>query len=83
MFLAVSMNDSPLLSDDADGDEVGRVGPEPLGGEAEAGAGPRGRLEEQVDDHLALEVGGFLALALADIDEFLGGVEDGEDLVAP
>ena len=38
------------------GGEVERVGPEPAGGEAEADPRPRGRLVEEVDDDLALEV---------------------------
>ena len=37
--------------------EVDGVGAEALGGEAEAGPRARGRLEEEVDDDLALEVG--------------------------
>src|SRR5207244_12623585 len=40
----------------AGGGEVDDVGAEAAGGQAEAGARPRGRLEEEVDDHLALEV---------------------------
>ena len=43
----------------AAGGEIDGVGAEAPGGQAEAGARARGRLEEQVDDDLALEIGAF------------------------
>src|SRR5262249_43089103 len=66
----------------AGGGEVDGVGGQALGGEAEAGAGAGGRLEEEVDDDLSLEVGALLAAALTDLDEVLRRVEDGLDLAA-
>ena len=60
--------------------EVVGVGAEALGREGEAGPRARGRLEKQVDDHLALEVVAFLLLAAGRLDEALGGVENGFDL---
>ncbi len=65
----------PLANAGSATGEVNRVGTEAPGREAETGAGARGRLEEQIDDHLALQVGAFLALALADFDEFFRSVE--------
>ena len=78
MFLAVSMNVSPLRQAGAAGGEVERVGPEPPGGQAEAGAGAGGGLEEEVDDDLALEVVP-LGLAAYPDAENLGGVEQSRE----
>ena len=75
MFLAVSMNVSPLRGAGAARGEVERVGPEPPGGQAEADARARGRLEEEVDDDLALQVVALGRVADADAEEPLGGVE--------
>ena len=82
MFLAVSMNDSPLDRLEPLGGEVLGVGREPLGRQAEAGPGAGRVLEEQVEDDPALERGHLLAAARRDLGERLGGVEDRQDLVA-
>jgi hypothetical protein len=66
----------------AAGGEVDGVGAEPLGGQAEAGPGPCGRLEEQVDDDLALEVRQLLVPPLADVDVLFRAVENGQDFLA-
>ena len=55
MFLAVSMNDSPLERLEPLGGEVLRVGREPLGRQAEAGPRAGRVLEEQVEDDPALQ----------------------------
>src|SRR5262249_51626741 len=55
------------------------VGAQPLGGEAEARTGASRRLEEEIDDDLALEVAAFLAAALADVNEVLGRIKNGLD----
>ena len=81
MFLAVSMNDSPLERLEPLGGEVLGVGREPLGRQAEAGPRAGRVLEEQVEDDPALERGHLLAAARRDLGERLGGVEDRHDLL--
>ena len=76
MFLAVSMNVSPLLRLEPPGGEIDGVGAEPLGGQAEAGARPRGRLEEQVDDDLALKIVAFRIAGFANAKKRLRQIED-------
>ena len=80
MFLAVSMNVSPLLTLEPPDGEIVRVGAEAFGREGEARTRACGGFKEQVDDDLALEVAALLAPPLADLDELLGGIEDGLDL---
>ena len=60
---------------DARGEVLG-VGREPLGGQAEAGAGAGRVLEEEVEDDPPLERGDLLAAAGRDLGERLGRVED-------
>src|SRR5262249_1569078 len=62
--------------------EIQRVGTEAAGGQAKAGARPRGRLEEQVDDDLADQVSAFLPPPLTDGDELLGTIQNGLELWA-
>ena len=82
MLRAVSMNDSPLERLEPPGGEVLGVGREPLGRQAEAGAGAGRVLEEQVEDDTALKRGNLLAAAGRDLGERLGGIQDRDDLVA-
>src|SRR5262249_49043419 len=60
--------------------EVDGVGAEAPGGQAEAGARPGGRLEEEIDDDLALEVVAFAVALFTHFDELFGGVENDFDL---
>ena len=61
------------------GDGVGR---ETLGGQVEAGRGPRGGLPEEVDDSAAAQRRHLLDVALEDGQEALRGVEQQLDLLA-
>src|SRR5439155_24226079 len=65
----------------ARGADVDRVRREPLGGDLERGAGTRARLVEEVDDRLPAERRHLLDVALRDLLERPGGVEDGADLL--
>ncbi len=62
------------------GREIDGVGAQALGRKVEARPRARRRLEEEVDDHLALEIGQFLAPPLAHLDEFFSPIEDYLDL---
>ncbi len=62
MFLAVSMKVSPLLRLELDEVKSSVSAREALGGEAEAGPGAGGGLEEEVDDDLPLSTGTILRL---------------------
>ena len=59
-----------------DGDGVGA---QTLGGDFETGARARGGFEEQIDDHAAAQLIGFLGVGLAGL-KTLGPVEDAFDL---
>ena len=56
--------------------EVDHIGGQALGGDLEGGAGARRRLEEQVEDRFAAQQRDFFHLALADVHEGFGGVEN-------
>src|SRR6184192_3479658 len=62
------------------GRDVHRVGRQPLSGDLERGAGPRARLVEEIDDGLAAERGHLLDVALRDLLEGRGRIEDARDL---
>src|SRR5207249_5781681 len=62
------------------GRDVHRVGRQPLSGDLERGAGPRARLVEEIDDGLAAERGHLLDVALRDLLEGAGRIEDARDL---
>ena len=61
------------------GGEIERIRAEPPRGQAEADARPRRRLEEEIDDDLALEVVALGHVADADAEEALGGVEQSRE----
>src|ERR1700683_3803288 len=60
----------------AAGREIDGVGTQTLGSQAKACPGPRGGLEKEVDDYLAVEVLTFLTPSLADVHEVFGRVEN-------
>jgi hypothetical protein len=59
--------------------DVDHIGRQPLGGQFEAGARPRRRLVEEVDDRAPAQRGDLLDLAARDLGEGLGAVEDALD----
>ena len=64
----------------AAGTEIDRVGAKALGRQPKARSRSRGRLKEEVRDHLALEGGQLSAPPLTDLHEAFGGIEDRLDL---
>src|SRR5581483_9630060 len=60
--------------------DVDDVRREPLAGDLEGGAGPGGRLQEEVDHRLAAQGRDLLDLPARDLLHGGGGVQDGDDL---
>ncbi len=79
---SVSTSDSPLETLEPGGGDRDGVGAQPLGGDLETGAGARGGLEEQVDDHLPAQHVQPLEGVVLEGLEVLGAVQDGLDLGA-
>ena len=76
MFLAVSMNVSPLDTTAARGRELDGVGPQPSGRQGKTVAGARGILEKQVGQRLALQCGEFSLAAARRRLERRGGIQN-------
>src|SRR5579872_504557 len=63
------------------GGKIDNIRAQANGGELEARARARGRLDEEIDDSLAAQGGDFLDGPLADRLEAAGGVEDSGDFL--
>ena len=78
--IAVSISVSPLRIEDEDDRHVHHVGAEPLAGQLERGLGAGRGLEEQVDQRAAAQRGGLLLDLAVELDEFLGEIEQADDV---
>ncbi len=82
MFLAVSMNVSPLLMLEPPTVKSCVSALRRLAAKAKLDRVRVDGFKEEIDDDFALEIAAFLAPPLADFDELLGGVENGFDLAS-
>ncbi len=80
--IAVSISVSPFFMADEIDRHVHDVGAEPLAGEFERGLGAGRGFEEQVDLGAAAQRGALLLDLAVEFDEFLGEVEEADNLVA-
>ena len=79
MFLAVSMNVSPLLVLEPLGEKSSASAPSRRAARPKLRPRARGRLEEEVDDDLALEVVALGRVAYPNAEKVLGGVEQSRE----